>query len=83
LRALAVEAGLSPVDVADVDCPFIYPDLPTALRGLSASGIAVKAAELAGRDAVDRANTEMLVPFKRTEGGYRIENKFRYLLATV
>jgi len=83
LRKLAQDAGLSPVEVADVDCPFVYPDLPTALRGLSASGVAVKAAALAGEDAVTRANTEMLIPFKTASGGYRIENKFRYLLATV
>jgi SAM-dependent methyltransferase len=83
LRKLAQDAGLSPVEVVDVECPFVYPDLATALRGLSASGVAVKAAALAGEDAVTKANTEMLVPFKKANGGYRIENKFRYLLATV
>ena len=82
LRKLARDAGLSPVEVTDVECPFVYPDLTTALRGLSASGVAVKAATLAGEDAVTRANTEMLVPFKKADGSYRIENKFRYLLAT-
>jgi SAM-dependent methyltransferase len=83
LRKLATEAGLTPVEVVDIDCPFVYPDLSTALRGLSASGVAVKAVELSGDEAVTRANTEMLVPFKRPDGGYRIENKFRFLLATV
>jgi SAM-dependent methyltransferase len=83
LRKLAGEAGLTPVEVADVSCPFVYPDLATALRGLSASGVAVKAAQLAGEDAVTSANTAMLVPFKKPDGSYRIENKFRFLLATV
>jgi SAM-dependent methyltransferase len=83
LRKLAQEAGLSPVEVIDVSCPFVYPDLATALHGLGSSGVAVKAAQLAGEEAVTRANTEMLVPFKKSDGGYRIENKFRFLLSTV
>src|SRR5258708_6258267 len=83
LRALAQEAGLTPVEVVDVSCPFVYPDLATALRGLSASGIAVKAAQLAGDEALTRANRDMLVAFKKPDGGYRIENKFRFLLSTV
>jgi SAM-dependent methyltransferase len=83
LRRLAEAAGLTPVEVTDVACPFVWPDLPTALRGLSASGVAVKAAELAGAEAVDRANAEMLPPFRQADGSYRIEHQFRYLLATV
>jgi hypothetical protein len=83
LRRLAEAAGLTPVEVTHVACPFVWPDLPTALRGLSASGVAVKAAELVGADAVDRANAEMLPPFRRADGSYRIEHQFRYLLATV
>jgi SAM-dependent methyltransferase len=83
LRQLAKDAGLTPVEVMDVACPFTYPDLPTALRGLAASGVAVKAAELAGDAAVARANEDMLAAFKRADGGYRIENKFRFLLASV
>ena len=70
-------------EVMVVECAFTHPDLPTALRGLVASGVAVKAAELAGDGAVARANEDMLVPFKRADGGYRIENKFRFLLARV
>jgi len=78
LRKLAQEAGLSPVEVIDVSCPFVYPDLATALRGLGSSGVAVKATQLAGEEAVTRANTAMLVPFKKSGGGYRIENKFDF-----
>ena len=41
-RGLAEAAGLTPVEVTDVACPFVYSDLPTALQGLSASGLAVR-----------------------------------------
>ena len=38
LRALACEAGLTPSVVVDVLCPWVYPDLETALRGMLSAG---------------------------------------------
>ena len=34
----ATEAGLTPVEIFDVDSPFIYPHEATAVRGLNSSG---------------------------------------------
>ncbi len=43
LRGFAAGAALESVEVFDVDSPWRYPDLSTALRGLSSSGVAVRA----------------------------------------
>lgn len=45
LRKFAADAKLMPVAVFDVDCPSVYPDEATAVRGLNASGVAVRAME--------------------------------------
>jgi SAM-dependent methyltransferase len=81
LEALAGRAGLAPVEVDDVDCPWVYRDLETALRGLLSAGPAVKAMQVSGQDRVREAVARALEPFRTTSGGYRLENKFRYLIA--
>jgi SAM-dependent methyltransferase len=81
LEALARKAGLTPVEVSDVDCPWEYKDLETALRGLLSAGPAVVAMRVSGEDRVREAVAEVLEPFKNAAGGYRMENKFLYLIA--
>jgi SAM-dependent methyltransferase len=81
LRALAESAGLRPLEVFDVVCHWAYPDLPTALRGLASSGVAVRAAEASGVEAVNEAHTAALAAFRQAHGGYRIGASFRWLLA--
>ena len=81
LRAFAAAAGLVPIEVVDVDSPWQYPDLETALRGLKSSGVGVRAIENSSEDAVDAANSEALEPFRRSDGSYRIGATFRCLIA--
>jgi SAM-dependent methyltransferase len=81
LAALAANAGLEPVEFIDVDCPWEYPDLPTALRGLGSTGVAAKARALAGNAAVDQANEQALSSFRQPSGSYRIGATFRCLFA--
>lgn len=83
LEELAVAAGLSPVEVFDVGAPWNYPDLQTAQRGLGSSGVAVKAAETSGQDALDAAHAAALAPFRQPDGSYRIGASFRVLMAKV
>ena len=56
LRALASEAGFTPIAVVDAACPWTYPDLETALRGMLSAGPAERAIRHSGmeyaRDAV-------------------------------
>jgi hypothetical protein len=81
LRALAESAGLQPLKVSDVLCHWEYPDLTTALRGLASSGVAVRAAQQSGVEAVNEAHALALAPFRQSHGGYRIGAAFRWLLA--
>jgi SAM-dependent methyltransferase len=82
LEALVDQAGLAPKSVADVDCPFEYPDLETLLRGLLSAGPAVKAIQVSGEARVRDAVTTAMAPFRLSSGGYRLENTFRFLIAT-
>ena len=82
LRAFASEAGLLPQEVFDVECPWHYPDLATALRGLNASGVAARARLHSGEEAVTKAHEHALANFKLGDGSYRIGATFRCLFAT-
>lgn len=81
LRALAESAGLRALEVFDVACQWEYPDLATALRGLGSSGVAARAAETSGMQAVDDAHAEALAPLRQANGSYRIGAAFRWLMA--
>ncbi len=82
LKSLASKAGLTPKRVADVDCPFVYPDEETALRALLSSGVAVRAIRNAGEERARQAARESIAPYRLASGSYRMENKFRFLIAT-
>lgn len=83
IEALATSGGLTPVGRTDVLCVFEFHDDEHATRGLSSTGFAVRAAEVAGDDAVREVILETIAPYAQAGGGYRIENIFTYLLATV
>jgi hypothetical protein len=65
----------------DVDSPWHYPDLATALRGLKGSGVTIKAINHSGEEAVDSAHVEALAPFRQMDGSYTIGASFRCLFA--
>lgn len=81
LRAFASGAGLDPADVFDVDSPWQYANLATALRGLKSHGGAARAIEHSSEEAVDSAHAQALAPFRQADGSYRIGATFRCLLA--
>jgi hypothetical protein len=81
LRRFAVDAGLDPVEVFDVDSPFVYPDEATAIRGLNSSGVAARAMEHASAQAVTQAHAAAIAPFRQPDGSYRIAGTCRCLLA--
>jgi SAM-dependent methyltransferase len=82
LRDLAVEGGLVPVSVFDVECPWYYSDEATALRGLGSSGAAVRAIDHAGEAAFIEAMTGFLAPFRQPGGSFRIGARARCLAAS-
>ncbi|WP_430465272.1 class I SAM-dependent methyltransferase [Tabrizicola sp.] len=81
LTGFAEGSGLKPEQVIDVDSPFQYPNLATALRGLNSSGVAAAAIERAGEDAVTAAHAAALAPFQKPDESYLIPATFRCLIA--
>ncbi len=74
------EAQLRGAEWRSIDCPFIYADLEEALRGLLSAGPAVEAIDRASLSDVREAVGEAIAPFKTAFGGYRMQNRFRYLV---
>jgi hypothetical protein len=72
---------LIPEELAEVDCPWQYPDEETVLRGLLSAGPAARAMQASGEAAVRDALLQALEPFKSPSGQYRLKNKYRYLIA--
>jgi SAM-dependent methyltransferase len=82
LRALAREAGLTPLAVADVAVPWIYPSLDVALRGMLSAGPAEKAIRNSGIEKARTAVAEAISPYRQSSGAYVLRNQFRYLIAS-
>jgi hypothetical protein len=61
--------------------PFVYGDLATAVRASLSSGPARRAIEEAGADRVRDAVTTALEQFVRADGGGRLDNVFRVVIA--
>ncbi len=80
LRAFASAASLEPEEIMDVDSPWKYADLSTALRGLRSSGVAARAIEHSSAEAVDEAHADALRRFRQTDGSYLINASFRCLI---
>ena len=80
LEALVEGAGLRAGATGEVPTPYVYPDVETAVRAQSASGPAVRAAAHAGDVALHAALTEVMRRYQR-DGGVRLDNVFRYVVA--
>jgi SAM-dependent methyltransferase len=81
IRAFASGSDLEPIEVFDVDSPWRYVDLATALRGLKSAGNTVRAIENSSEAAVDEAFSKALAPFRQGDGSYKIGAAFRCLIA--
>jgi SAM-dependent methyltransferase len=81
LKALATDSGFTPVDIVDVGCPWIYPDLETALRGMLSAGPAARAIRHSGMERARDAVAASIATYQTPSGEYRLNNKFRYLIA--
>ncbi|MDY0812845.1 SAM-dependent methyltransferase [Kitasatospora purpeofusca] len=81
LEDLLVGTGLRPAGGGRVGCPFAYPDLDSAVRGLLSTGLYDAAAEFSGASLVTKELEEALQPYLRPDGTVRMANVFRYLIA--
>jgi SAM-dependent methyltransferase len=82
LKALASEAGLTPGAIVDVACPWVYPDIDTALRGMLSAGPAERAIRASSLERAREAVTVAIKSYRTETGGYRLNNTFRYLIAS-
>ncbi|MCX4746567.1 class I SAM-dependent methyltransferase [Kitasatospora sp. NBC_01287] len=80
LAGLAAGAGLRVVGSGQVACPFGYPDLDSAVRGLLATGWFDAALAYAGAAPVAKEVAEALHPFTRADDTVRMANVFQYVL---
>lgn len=74
------EVTLTPWRV--VPCPWHYPDLRTALRGLLSTGPAAQAITHSGRTKVTDTITNTLTSYRNDDGSYTLNNTCHYLTAT-
>jgi len=83
LEALAGQAGLTPVEAHDVPCPWVYPDLDTAVRGFASAGPGARAEAEAGRETLEQTVAQALQHYLDVNTGIvQLENVFRYLLTS-
>ena len=75
------QAGLRVIDRGDVPEVLEYPDADAACRSMMAGSAGVRAIQHSGEERVRQAILERLDEFRVESGGYRFENRFRYLIA--
>jgi SAM-dependent methyltransferase len=80
LEDLARRAGLEPLLAGDVAVPFEPADGEALAAGLMAPGAVAPAIEHSGEAAVRAALLAAAEPYRRPDGSYRIENRFRYVV---
>ncbi|MEY9935709.1 SAM-dependent methyltransferase [Streptacidiphilus sp. MAP5-3] len=78
---LVARAGLRPAGGGRVCCPYAYPDLESAVRGLMSTGVFEPAVEFSGERLVEKELREALFPWIREDDTVRMENVFRYVIA--
>ncbi|MCQ4084187.1 methyltransferase domain-containing protein [Streptomyces sp. RB6PN25] len=83
LEELARAAGLGLDGSGRVACPFAYPDMDSAVRGLFSTGLFDQAVAASDRTQVEKELTEALHPYRHPDGTVRMDNVFRYLIARV
>jgi SAM-dependent methyltransferase len=81
LRRMAERAGLVVERLDEVVCPFDYADDDDLVGPLLDSALGRAAGRRAGPAAVRAAVLERLEPFRTADGGYRLMNTFRVLIA--
>jgi hypothetical protein len=74
--------GLTPTNSAVVDAPFTFPDLESAIRIQMSAGPLQRCVQVAGETATRQALSDAFAHARRDDGSYRLENEFRFLVAT-
>ena len=83
LEDLARRAGLAPECADEVEVPYEFPDGATLERALLAFAPIYRIDPQLAEQVVRRTVESDAEPFRRSDGSYRFENRFRYLIAVV
>jgi SAM-dependent methyltransferase len=83
LEALLEQAGLTADDGGEIVSTFAWPDDETAWKAIGSAGPTVMAVRYAGEEKVKQVVLDSLSPFRTSNGGYREENTYRYVIASV
>jgi ubiquinone/menaquinone biosynthesis C-methylase UbiE len=82
LEGMVSAAGLRPREADYLVNELAWPDDAALIRELLAPGSIELAARTVGEDAVSAAILDAMQQFKTPDGGYRLQNEWRYLIAT-
>jgi SAM-dependent methyltransferase len=82
LERRAVRAGLRPREAGEVEVPFEAPDQAALERAFVIDSVG-GALERLGEAEVRRRVVEAAAPYRRGDGSYRFENRFRWMVAEV
>jgi len=80
LETLAMRAGLTPTDAADICCDWFYADHETALRAFLSMGPSVYAMRYVGEAVVRACVSDALSQFRTEAGTYVLRNTARYVV---
>ncbi|MGL6209358.1 MAG: class I SAM-dependent methyltransferase [Paracoccaceae bacterium] len=81
LRAFVADAGMTPREVIEGDCPWTYPDEATALRGINSNGMAIRVAGQVGQETVTTAYATAFAPFRQPDGSYCVGARYMAVIA--
>jgi len=81
LESVLEAAGLRPVERGEVPIVVAYPDDGAACQALLAGSAGARAMQHSGEARVRQAIRAALEEFRVETGGYRIENRFRFIIA--
>ena len=82
LEALLLQAGLKAGPATNVDTPFTFSTMDAGCRAFMGSGPGSAALRLNSEEKVRATLGEALAPFKQPDGSYRLENKFKFVVAS-
>ena len=83
LEGLMKAVGLSVLDSGEVDAPFLFSDLQIMWQIVSSAGPVQSAKQLVSERELIAAMTQATKPFQTDKGEILMNNRFRYVTATI
>jgi hypothetical protein len=83
LESLVEQADWKVLGSSEVDCPFEYKSLEAHWQAQRSGGPLQAAIRAVGEERLREAVDQAVQPYRTTSGGVRLENRFRYVTATV